>query len=134
MDGRFESDLSRRPRLLLAYADSAFASECGRFFRRLGWEVQLVTSSAETMELAREWQPNVVVLEESLADFSGWLTSAKLNTEHADLRIVMVASETRQISADRLRSVGASGFSARRQGAEGLANAVLGYAALSKAV
>ena len=134
MNGRFEFDLGNRPRLLLAYADGAFASECGRYFRRLGWEVQLVTSSAETIEFARNWHPNVVVLEESLADSSGWLTSAKLNAEHADLRIIMVASETRNITEEHLRAVGASEYCSRRLGAEGLANAVLGYCAMSAAV
>ncbi len=134
MNERFETDFSNRPRLLLAYVDGAFASECGRFFRRLGWEVQFVTSGMEAIELTREWQPNVVALEESLADISGWLTSAKLNIEHADLHIVMVASETHQISEDHLRAVGASESTSRREGAEGLANAVLGYSTLAKAV
>ncbi len=42
---RLEKKEIYRPLLLLAYADSAHAAQCGRYFRRHGWEVHLVASA-----------------------------------------------------------------------------------------
>src|SRR5476649_848225 len=102
MLGSYQTDFGSRPRLLIAYADAAYGSECGRYFRRLGWEVEMVASGAEARELAGEFQPNVVVLDAELLDESGWLTSAKISTENPDLRIILVSDEHTQ---DRLHKV-----------------------------
>ncbi len=123
-----------RPRLLLAYADAAYASECGRYFRRLGWEVEMVASGIEARELASEYQPNVVALEVALLHESGWLTSAKISSENPDLHIVLVAADQGDCTPDRLRMVGASKAVRRDQGAEALASTVLGKTMLAKAV
>jgi DNA-binding response OmpR family regulator len=133
MLGRFTPEYSVRPRLLLAYADAAYASECGRYFRRLGWEVEMVANGYEARELASEYRPNVVVLATELLDESGWLTSAKISTENPDLRIILV-TEPGETSDERLRMVGADQAVCRRGGAEALAHAVLGRVSLSEAV
>src|SRR5438067_8385402 len=91
MSGRYQTEFGNRPRLLLAYADAAYASECGRYFRRLGWEVEMVASSADARELVGEYRPNVVVLDEALLIESGWLTSAKMTIDNRDLHIIVVA-------------------------------------------
>src|SRR5204863_9223090 len=123
-----------RPRLLLAYTDAVYASECGRYFRRLGWEVQMVASGAEARGLAGEYHPDVVVLEEALLDESGWLTSAKISTENPDLRIILVTAEQTDRLKVRLDMVGADQSVCRYEGAEGLAMLILGKASLSEAV
>ena len=120
--------------MLLAYTDAAYASECGRYFRRLGWEVEMVASGTEARELANEYRPNVVILEVALLDESGWLTSAKISTENPDLRIILVVADRAEISEERLHMVGADLAVCRRDGAEALAHAVLGKASLSEAV
>lgn len=119
----FESD---RPRLLLAYSDPVYASECGRHFRRLGWEVQMVASGIEARELASEYRPDVVVLEADLLDESGWSTRAKINAEHPELRIVVVVDEMNEASAGQTIC--------RKGGAEALAQVVIGHATMSHAV
>ena len=134
MSGRFYSEIGSRPRLLLAYADPAYASECGRYFRRLGWEVQMVASGREARLLAGDYRPNVVVLDAELADESGWLTSAKISDENPGLRIVLVADEWNEHTQDRLRMVGAEHSVCRRDGAEALAMIILGQTSLSEAV
>ena len=134
MSGRFYSESGNRPRLLLAYADPAYASECGRYFRRLGWEVQMVASGCEARQLAGDYRPDVVVLDAELADESGWLTSAKISDENPDLRIVLVADEWNDHTQDRLDMVGADHSVCRRDGAEALAMVILGKASLSEAV
>ena len=119
---------------MLAYADASYASQCGRYFRRLGWEVQMVAGGADARNLAAEYQPDVVVLDAELLDESGWLTSAKISTENPDLRIILVTSKSTDDLRDRLPMVGAEKSVRRNDGAEGLAHAVLGKAMLSEAV
>jgi CheY-like chemotaxis protein len=134
MSGRYQTEFGSRPRLLLGYADAAYASECGRYFRRLGWEVQMVASGKEARELARAYRPDVVTLDAELLDESGWLTSAKISTENPDLRIILVADERTDDTQGRLCMVGATQSVRRKDGAEALALAVLGEASLSEAV
>jgi ActR/RegA family two-component response regulator len=130
--GWYQLEFSGRPRLLLAYADPTYGSECGRYFRRLGWEVQMVAGGAEARVLAAEYRPNVVVLDAQLIDESGWLTSAKISTENPELRIILVTSE--YIGDEQLAMVGAEHAVPRSAGAEGLAHVVLGAPTLSQAV
>jgi DNA-binding response OmpR family regulator len=127
-------DSINRPRLLLAFSDAPYASQCGRYFRRLGWEVQMVASGAEARMLAVDYRPDVVVLAAELLDESGWLTSAKISTENRDLRIIVVTKEPIADLPDRLAMVGAEQSVRRIDGAEGLAHAVLGQMTLSEAV
>jgi DNA-binding response OmpR family regulator len=134
MLGNYGTEYGTRPRLLLAYADAAYASECGRYFRRLGWEVEMVASGAEARDLASEYRPDVVVLDAELVDESGWLTSAKISSENPDLRIVLVAENDNEMMEDRLPMVGADRLVPRTAGAEALAMVVLGRASLSEAV
>src|SRR6266542_6801202 len=93
---RYQSEYASRPLLLLAYADAAYASECGRYFRRLGWEVLMVAGGAEARLLAAEYHPDVVVLDTELLDESGWLTSAKISTDNPDMRIILVTNDAAQ--------------------------------------
>src|SRR6516165_5288286 len=134
MSGRYQAEFGNRPRLLLAYADAAYASESGRYFRRLGWEVQMVASGTEARALAHAYRPLVVVLDAELLDESGWLTSAKISTENPDVRIILVADESSDQTQDRLRMVGASESVKRSHGAEALALAVFGKPCLAEAV
>jgi DNA-binding response OmpR family regulator len=131
---KYQTEMPSRPRLLLAYADASYASQCGRYFRRLGWEVQMVAGGAEARFLAAEYQPDVVVLDAELLDESGWLTSAKISTDNPELRIILVTSESANDLRGRLPMVGAEQCIRRIDGAEGLAHAVLGRAMLSEAV
>jgi ActR/RegA family two-component response regulator len=134
MSGRYNTEFGPRPRLLLAYADPVYAVVCGRYFRRLGWEVQMVAGGAEARLLANEYQPNVVALDAGLLDESGWLTSAKISTENPDLRIVLIAGDEAECTPERLHMVGAEQAVRRDDGAEALAHAILGTASLSEAV
>lgn len=130
----WNSDFGSRQRLLLAYADPVYASECGRYFRRLGWEVQMVASGTEARQLASEYQPNVVVLDAELLDESGWLTSAKISTENPELGIILVTDQETEYTPHRLHMVGAADSVHRIDGAEALAHAILGSQTLSYAI
>jgi DNA-binding response OmpR family regulator len=134
MSGRSPHEVGSRPRLLLAYSDAVYASECGRYFRRLGWEVQMVASGVEARLLATDFHPDVVALDADLLDESGWLTSAKISTENPSLGIILIVGPTTDCTDHRLQMVGAEHAVRRNGGAEALAHIVLGPAALSEAV
>lgn len=120
--------------MLLAYADPAYASECGRYFRRLGWEVQMVGSGTEARAFADEYRPDVVVLDVQLLDESGWLTSAKISSANPDTQIVLVTGQCNTAVEERARMVGADQCVRRQDGAEGLAFVVLGKPVFAQAV
>src|SRR6516162_587040 len=89
-----------RPRMLLAYSDSAHAARCVRYFRRLGWEVHMVASGAEAQRLANQLLPHAIVLDVNLPDESGWLSAAKLRLLPPEHRIVLLAAEADEQSRD----------------------------------
>jgi ActR/RegA family two-component response regulator len=113
---------SSRPRLLLAYADSAYGARIVRTFRRLGWEVHMAANGSEATRLAQMHVPTAVVIELGLPDEAGW-------TEHDAQHVVLLANETHD---SLLRSSGAPVVS-REDGMEGLVRAVYGHT-LAKAV
>lgn len=63
-----------RPALVFAYVDSAHAARCGRYFRRLGWEVHLVNCASEAVRLAGAIGARVLVMDSRFADDAGRLT------------------------------------------------------------
>jgi ActR/RegA family two-component response regulator len=54
-----------RPRMVIAYTDSAHAALTARHFRRLGWEVHLASSETDAQRLAQLLAPAVVVVDQS---------------------------------------------------------------------
>lgn len=136
MSGRFHPNHESRPRLLLAYADPTYASECGRFFRRLGWEVQLVASGAEALMLANEYRPNVVAVDADLLSENGWFNDHPVREENPNMHIVLVDDDVNANATnnDRLRKIGAEGSVRRADGAEGLAHTILDHRWLAEAV
>src|SRR5437762_12593261 len=93
MIARTQKPLSFRPRLVLAYADSAHAALSCRHLRRLGWEVHLANSGTDARRLARLLAPDVVVLDTDLGEESGWLTCAKLKMENPAQKVVLVTDQ-----------------------------------------
>src|SRR5207248_6982855 len=92
MIARTQKPLSFRPRLVLAYADSAHAALSARHFRRLGWEVHLASSGPDARRLASALTPEVVIIDTQLPDESGWLTCAKMMLENGAQKAVLVSA------------------------------------------
>lgn len=128
---RMEKNL--RPILVLAYADSAHAAQCGRHFRRMGWEVHLVASATEARRLLDHVQPRVIVLDTELPDESGWLLCAKVTQENPNRQVVLVAPERTPASAEQATRVGAVAIVTRSEPVDALVESVLGQA-LTEAV
>jgi DNA-binding response OmpR family regulator len=123
---RVEKNVSYRPLLILAYADSAHAARCGRYFRRLGWEVRLVASAAEARRLSSTWCARAVVLDTELPDESGWLTCAKITHGDPSRKVILLAPKRAPETPERLADVSAAALVTRHDDMEALAAAVLG--------
>ena len=123
---RMAMDAVYRPLMILAYTDSAHAARCGRYFRRLGWEVRLVTSAAEARRLSITCTPGAVVLDTDLPDESGWLTCAKITQEDPDLKVILLAPERSMDSSDNMAKVQAAALVTRQDPLEVLAETIMG--------
>jgi CheY-like chemotaxis protein len=117
---------SFRPLLILAYADSAHAANCSRYFRRLGWEVRLVATAAEVWRLLNILAPKAIVLDTELPDESGWLTCAKITHQNRNRRVVLLTPEITREAQHDLASGKAVPLVSRRQPIAVLAEAVIG--------
>ncbi len=120
------TDKPFRPRLVLAYADSAYAALCGRHFRRQGWEVCQASTAADVYRLARTISPRAVVLDTDLPDESGWLTCAKILLERPGLRVILVSPHQTEPEQRLSAFVGATGLVGRDQGVDALLDMILG--------
>jgi DNA-binding response OmpR family regulator len=122
---RFEKN-GYRPLLILAYADSAHAVQCGRFFRRLGWEVRLVASAAEVRRLLTAFTPRAIVLDAELPDESGWLTCAKITHEDPARQVILLVPDRCPETMRNLAIAGATALVARHDPLEVLAETIRG--------
>jgi CheY-like chemotaxis protein len=114
MIARTERPLGFRPRLVLAYADSARAALNARHFRRLGWEVHQVWSGPEARRLVRALRPQAVLLDTDLRGESGWLTCAKLTLGCPGQRVILVDEGVTPAREEFAEFVGAAGIVSRQ--------------------
>lgn len=117
--------LENRPRLLLAYSDSAYASSVARQLRRSGWEVHLASNAEETCRLVQSQDPSVVLLDVDLPDETGWLTCAKLTLDRPELHVWLLSEGQESLAEGRAQHVGAQGLIARTEGPEAVLSALI---------
>jgi ActR/RegA family two-component response regulator len=120
-----QTPLTFRPRLVLGYASSAPAALISRHFRRLGWEVHLAGTSAEVHRLVGALAPEVVVLDVDLRDESGWLTCVKLRLLHPEQKVILLADQVNNSTAEFADFVGAVGLVDRADGLPALVSALV---------
>ena len=106
--------------------DSAHAAHCGRYFRRLGWDVHLVASAAEARKLATNTNPRVIVLDTELPDESGWLTCAKLTHEDPNRRVILLTPNQSPEARHNLAKVNGAALVSRQDHIDVLAETILG--------
>lgn len=83
---------ANRPRLIFAYADSAWAVRCVRLLRRNGWEAHMTSSGPESLRLAHQWAPVVVIVEDELNDGGEWMHELRLHQERTGGRLIIGSS------------------------------------------
>lgn len=115
-------------RLIVAHADSRYATAVYRYFHRLWWEVHLAATGSQARRLAHGRKPAVVVLDTELCDETGWLTCSKLVREHPEHRVVLVCPDPTMESYRFASFVGAAAMVAHGLGVEALIEQVLATA------
>ncbi len=113
MIARTQKPLTFRPRLVLAFSDTARAALTARHFRRLGWEVHQAASGPEARRLAHALRPQAVLLDVDLRGESGWLTCAKLTLDTADFKVVLLTDLVTPQKEDYADTVGAAAIVCR---------------------
>lgn len=115
-----------RPRLVFGYADSAFAVQTSRFFRRLGWEVHLANSAAQAHNLIQRLEPQVAIFDVEMPDETGWLACAKTLLANPDRRVFLVTDDVSKRTWAFADYIGAGKLIRRDQGIQSLAAEILG--------
>jgi DNA-binding response OmpR family regulator len=110
----------RRPSVVIAHSDAAYAAGAARAFRRYGWEVLEAADGPEARRLAHSPAVRLVVLETALPAESGWLTCAKLTAAGTRLPVVLVGLEPAAVDDAFAEFAGAARLVAHRQGYEPL--------------
>jgi DNA-binding response OmpR family regulator len=128
MVARTLQSLNIRPRMIVAYADSAHAALSARYFRRLGWEVHLASSGPAARRIAFELAPEVVILDTQFPDESGWLTCAKMMLATGTRTVVLVSEAVTPEEARLAQTVGAAAIVSRSKGVPLLVDEVMGKA------
>jgi two-component system, OmpR family, response regulator len=119
---------SFRPRMVVAYADSAHAALSARHFRRLGWEVHLASSGPDARRIAQDLTPEVVVLDTQFPDESGWLTCAKMMLASGAQKVVLVSAAVTPEESRLADTVGAAAVVNRNNGVPVLVHEVMAKA------
>jgi CheY-like chemotaxis protein len=112
----------RRPRLVLALADSVQAMQSSHLLDQLGWAVHRAATGPAARQLAYELGAEVVVLDTAHCEESGWLTCAKLTLTRGAPRVVLVDGQMTRGKQQLAELVGAASVVC---GAPGLVEAVM---------
>ncbi len=110
----------RRPSVVIAHSDPAYAAGAARAFRRYGWEVVPAADGPEARRLAAAPAVRLVVLEASLPEESGWLTCAKISAAGARAPVVLVGEDFAAVDGAFAEFAGAARLARREQGYEAL--------------
>jgi DNA-binding response OmpR family regulator len=110
----------RRPHVIIAHSDAAYAAGVARAFRRHGWAVASTVSGPEARRLASALAADLVVLEADLPEESGWLTCAKLNVGVDRPPVILVTADDGARAEEFAQFAGAARFVTCAQGADPL--------------
>jgi len=98
--------MDRRPCLIVAYSDSAFASRWCRHFRRNGWAVHSTPSAPEIDRLADQFEPAAIVVDAEMPGESVNRLAAYLRHRFPGVEIVLVEAgeDTPDVVLEQLQS------------------------------
>lgn len=80
-------------RILVIDEDPAFREVLKMLLRHWGFEVTVAANGLEGLEAAGRFQPDVVLLELDVPDFSGVELIRRFRMEHPTIRLVAMSSE-----------------------------------------
>jgi two-component system response regulator NreC len=82
------------------------------------------SSGAEAIQMVEQCQPNVIIMDITLPDFSGIEATRKLKQRHPDIAIVALTIHEDQQYFFQMLQAGASGYIPKRAAPEDLVNAI----------
>lgn len=91
-----------RRRLLLCDDDSRHLDMMRQFLEPLGFELSFARSGSEALVLVPRWKPDLLILDISMPDMTGWQVAETLRAQgEEDLLILMVSAEAHDLAERR---------------------------------
>lgn len=95
------------PRVLLVEDNEANADMLARRLTRQGFDILLASDGLQALEVAREAQPALVLMDISLPVIDGWEATRRLKGQAATAGIPIIALTAHAMVADRVKCVDA---------------------------
>ena len=115
-----------RPRMVFAYVDSAHAAQCGRFFRRNGWEVHLVADGFQAQRLVEYVGSSILVLDTGLIEKGEEQTWRQWLQNQVGLKVVLLAELCTEEAYQIQETFSAMALHSREDAVNALAATLLG--------
>ena len=91
------------PRVLLVEDNEANADMLTRRLVRHGFEVRLATDGVQAVEMTRDEQPDLVLMDISLPRIDGWEATRRIKADAASAHVPVIALTAHAMVADRQR-------------------------------
>ncbi|HEX6924942.1 MAG TPA: response regulator [Longimicrobiaceae bacterium] len=88
------------PRILLVEDNELNRDMLSRRLQRQGFEVAVAHDGQLGLQLARDWRPDVILMDMSLPVLSGWEATRALKSDEATRNIPVVALTAHAMSGD----------------------------------
>lgn len=95
------------PRVLLVEDNEANADMLTRRLVRHGFEVRLATDGVQAVDMARDEQPDLVLMDISLPRIDGWEATRRIKADAASAHVPIIALTAHAMVADRQRCLDA---------------------------
>ncbi|MCU0702803.1 MAG: response regulator [Fimbriiglobus sp.] len=100
------------PRVLIADDNIQNAELLEAYLDGTGWDTKLATNGDETLQFAREWKPDVILLDVMMPKLSGFEVCKKLRADAAtrDIGVLMVTALDQANDIERAIEAGTDDF------------------------
>lgn len=93
------------PKILLVEDDEMNRDMLSRRLQRKGFEVVIATDGAEGVAMAQEVNPDLILMDMSLPEMSGWEATAKIKTIPQAQSIPIIALTAHALERDRQKAL-----------------------------
>jgi two-component system OmpR family response regulator len=111
-------------RVLVVDDESAIRELLAMICAYEGWDVRTAGAGEPALQTAREWPPDVVLLDRMLPDLDGLTVLRRLHTEFPRLPVIMVTARDSAHDRAALLTAGAAGYVTKPFGVAALTDEV----------
>ena len=103
------------PRVLIADDNAQNAELLEAYLDGTGWDTRLAANGEETLQVAREWMPDVILLDVMMPKLSGFEVCKRLRADPATAKVgvLMVTALDQPTDIERAVEVGTDDFVTR---------------------